>query len=260
MKRRNKPSAWRNILDALHRIYAVKDIKDFPRELMAATESIVPCVTASFDAINLSTGQATNVFHRETPMPREEFMLRWTSLCHEHPGIAFLERGGKATVMQITDFMSQRQFRRTALCQEVFQACGSDYQMGVILPVPGHVVGMAINRDTDFAAKERMFIEYLHPHIVQAFQNAQLFTALQGHKEVDFRVWRNDGLTRRECEVLEWVMEGKRNSEIAVILGAKTRTVGKHVENLLAKLGVETRAAAAAEARRRLQSERVLPF
>lgn len=54
------------------------------------------------------------------------------------------------------------------------------------------------------------------------------------------------GLTPREAEVLAWVAQGKRNSEIAVILGNQTRTVGKHVENVLGKLGAETRSAAAA--------------
>jgi DNA-binding CsgD family transcriptional regulator len=57
------------------------------------------------------------------------------------------------------------------------------------------------------------------------------------------------GLTQRETEVLHWLSEGKRNAEIAVILGTTTRTVGKHLEHIFAKLGVETRAAAAAIAR-----------
>lgn len=51
-------------------------------------------------------------------------------------------------------------------------------------------------------------------------------------------------LTRREREVLAWICEGKRNSEIATILGISVRTVDKHVEHVMAKLGVETRTAA----------------
>ena len=57
------------------------------------------------------------------------------------------------------------------------------------------------------------------------------------------------GLTRRESEVLFWVSEGKRNPEIAVILASTRRTVSKHLEHIFAKLGVETRTAAAALAR-----------
>src|SRR5690242_67047 len=54
-------------------------------------------------------------------------------------------------------------------------------------------------------------------------------------------------LTRRECEVMHWVIEGKRDREIATILGISRRTVEKHVCHILEKLGVETRTAAANE-------------
>lgn len=56
---------------------------------------------------------------------------------------------------------------------------------------------------------------------------------------------RRLGLTRREAEVLAWVAEGKTNSEIATILDMSPRTVQKHMEHVMAKLGVETRTAAA---------------
>ena len=50
-------------------------------------------------------------------------------------------------------------------------------------------------------------------------------------------------LTKRELEVVEWIAEGKRNREIAKILGCSARTVQKHVEHILEKLQVETRTA-----------------
>ena len=56
-------------------------------------------------------------------------------------------------------------------------------------------------------------------------------------------------MTRREGEVLHWIGQGKRNGEIAMILGISLRTVEKHIEHLFAKLGVETRVALAAMAR-----------
>jgi DNA-binding CsgD family transcriptional regulator len=56
-------------------------------------------------------------------------------------------------------------------------------------------------------------------------------------------------LSPREAEVLHWIAEGKSNPAIAVILGVALGTVKQHVERILAKLGVENRAAAAALAR-----------
>ena len=53
-------------------------------------------------------------------------------------------------------------------------------------------------------------------------------------------------LTAREAEVLYWVAKGKTNRDVGDILGASPRTVTKHMEHILPKLGVETRTAAAA--------------
>ncbi|MGE0099929.1 MAG: response regulator [Hydrogenophaga sp.] len=56
------------------------------------------------------------------------------------------------------------------------------------------------------------------------------------------------GLTAREAEVLYWVVKGKINRDIGDILGSSPATVKKHLERIYAKLGVETRTAAAAMA------------
>ncbi len=50
------------------------------------------------------------------------------------------------------------------------------------------------------------------------------------------------GLTPRQAEVAYWVAQGKTNPEIAIILGASPRTIDKHMERVLACLGVENRA------------------
>ena len=55
-------------------------------------------------------------------------------------------------------------------------------------------------------------------------------------------------LTARENEVLRWMAQGKTNVEIAVILSLSRRTVDKHVEHILSKLGVENRACAVLQA------------
>ena len=58
------------------------------------------------------------------------------------------------------------------------------------------------------------------------------------------------GLTRREREVLRLVGRGLTNRQIAATLFISTKTAGVHVSNILAKMGVERRAEAAAVAER----------
>ena len=45
------------------------------------------------------------------------------------------------------------------------------------------------------------------------------------------------GLTKREAEVLFWVSQGKRNAEIATILGTSAKTISKHLERIFPKIG-----------------------
>ncbi|MGH7945018.1 MAG: helix-turn-helix transcriptional regulator [Opitutaceae bacterium] len=59
-------------------------------------------------------------------------------------------------------------------------------------------------------------------------------------------------LTVRECDILHWLMAGKRDREIGVILGCSSRTVSTHVAAILRKTGVSNRQAAVYVARQRL--------
>ncbi len=58
------------------------------------------------------------------------------------------------------------------------------------------------------------------------------------------------GLTQREIEVLRLVAEGRTNAEIAATLFISTRTASTHVANILSKLSLPSRSAAAALAHR----------
>ena len=53
------------------------------------------------------------------------------------------------------------------------------------------------------------------------------------------------GLTERELEVLRLVADGLTDRDIAAALGISPRTIGRHVGNILGKLGVRNRAEAA---------------
>jgi HD-GYP domain-containing protein (c-di-GMP phosphodiesterase class II) len=56
--------------------------------------------------------------------------------------------------------------------------------------------------------------------------------------------WPAD-LTDREVEVLRLIARGRSNREVAERLFISAKTVGRHVENVYAKIGVSSRAAAA---------------
>jgi DNA-binding NarL/FixJ family response regulator len=74
----------------------------------------------------------------------------------------------------------------------------------------------------------------------------QLIEALHGVREREQIVERAELLSAREQEVLELVAQGARNKEIAAALFISEFTVKRHMQNILEKLAVPSRRAAAA--------------
>jgi DNA-binding NarL/FixJ family response regulator len=64
------------------------------------------------------------------------------------------------------------------------------------------------------------------------------------------------GLTPRQAEVAYWVAQGKANAEIGTILGASPRTIDKHMERILERLGLENRASLIVAAAELLRPDR----
>jgi DNA-binding NarL/FixJ family response regulator len=74
----------------------------------------------------------------------------------------------------------------------------------------------------------------------------QLIEALHGLRENELIAEQAGLLSPREREVLDLVADGARNKEIAATLFISEFTVKRHVQNILEKLGVPSRRAAAA--------------
>ena len=79
-----------------------------------------------------------------------------------------------------------------------------------------------------------------------------LRVTLSQHSQEEARLRARLPVTPRESEVLMWLARGKSNRDIAEILGLSPRTVNKHLEQIYAKFGVESRSAAVALAFRSL--------
>lgn len=78
-------------------------------------------------------------------------------------------------------------------------------------------------------------------------QGDRVLTVSRSGDTLVFEETRDElNLTAREREILAWVARGKTNPEISELLWIAPTTVRKHLENVYAKLGVNTRTAAAA--------------
>jgi DNA-binding CsgD family transcriptional regulator len=151
--------------------------------------------------------------------------------------------------LAISDFISDREFRRRGLYAEVCKPLGVRAVMKVFLPTGG-ATGAALVFDTTrsrFAETDRLTLQRVVPHLGQLRRNAlarRTYPALiDSTAAARIKLLR---LTPRERVVLARAAAGETNTVTAQALFVSPGTVRKHLEHIYDKLDVRTRTEAAA--------------
>jgi DNA-binding CsgD family transcriptional regulator len=164
----------------------------------------------------------------------------------EHPFVLyFMQHGPPEGALILSDFLTLPQLRRTRFYQESLLPAN----FGRLISI-GSVSGPGLATLTlarpasapDFSERDRRMVELLQPHFDLARTNIERESLARASRT---RSLSSAGLTPREIEVALWLAQGKTNPETALILDGPVRTIEKHVERILRKLGVDNRVEAA---------------
>lgn len=135
----------------------------------------------------------------------------------------------------------------------------SENRMAFECTLDGQTHQLEIVHERPFDEVERFMARALVRHLTTASRMngpaaAESVPAVEARVGLSREGLREMGLTAMESEIMEAVVRGEGNGEIASRLGRSRRTIEKHMENILGKLGVETRLAAARAVLRWLES------
>ena len=158
----------------------------------------------------------------------------WDSPC------SYPDRSGDVrSVTTVSDFYSTRQWHRTGMYNEYVRPWGGEHEILLCLPA-GHMrtARLILSRGPgpDFTERDRALLTLLRPHLHQAYLDAE------------HRRRPTPKLTPRHWELLRLVAAGHTNAQIARRLSVTEKTVGKHLENIYARLQVSSRTAAVTRA------------
>lgn len=254
---------YRCLLTGIQRVHEQNDLEQLSHTMLEVVERLVACEHLTYNELNLSAGRTLSFFN--VPLESvKNYLPAFERHQDQHPVLkhyrGLVRRGERPTTRKISDVLSRRAFQRTALYAESLRHLDTEFQMVVpIATDEGKAVGIAINRKAaDFSERDRTVLELLRPHLACAYKRAvlrqQLHRLFDPAEEatVAEALREKHGLTHRESQVLFWIIQGKTTPHVAAILDANARTIDKHIEHILAKLGVETRSAAIAMAVERL--------
>jgi DNA-binding CsgD family transcriptional regulator len=235
--------AVKSFLEVVADADTAKSLDAYHAALLAALANVIPCDVLVFNEFQLGPG--ANASARPTvtctaapplePSAAIAPALLETFLCHmaQHPLIQ-LQATGDDGAHRLSDVTSMRGFRHGPLYAEFFRPAEIAHQLTIGSAGPRHrLVGVWLNRTSrDFSEADLLLAALLQPHLQAAERAAR-------------RAVARATLTAREQEVLDLVAAGATNQAVAQALVVSTGTVKKHLDNIYAKLGVGTRAAAA---------------
>jgi DNA-binding CsgD family transcriptional regulator len=167
----------------------------------------------------------------------------------QHPVMNHFLHEDAPEARMISDFLGVTDFHRLGLYGEFFRYLGVEDQLTVTISTraSGHPAGVSIDRGSRaFDEHDRYLLGRLRPHLMAARNNAIHFSkALSARSTEPSGSNALDRLTGRQREILNQLSRGSTNAQIATALDISADTVRKHVENILQRLGLPTRTAAA---------------
>ncbi len=232
-------SQYTRLLDFIADLQQPVDGAHFGARLVSLVGELVPGSVVAVDQIHEPTGKY--LLDHNCPLDAADtarYFARLQQVYQQNPIYPYMQAGGKGPVVRLSDLCSRGTLERTDFYNDIFRPLDLQHQISVIMPRAGWITTLTINRDQDPAQSVTDLLQFASRHISLAHRASQLFGPLHSPAEAIHH------LTQRERDVFHWMREGKRNSEIAIILGCAPRTVEKHVENILHKTSSETRGAA----------------
>jgi DNA-binding CsgD family transcriptional regulator len=224
---------------------------------------LIPCEAAGWNEVDLE-GRSVRA-HIHPPLEFSHAAL--DDLIHTHPLVRNATETGDLGAHTISELLDEDAFHATPIYRRLYRPMGVEDQLGAAIRLESQgLVGVALNRrERSFTEGDRLLLDLLRPHISGAYAHVlhrldarDRAAALEAELESGRRRFvpdperlRRYGLTARESEVIALAGRGLSDREIGDQLVLSTRTVHKHLEHVYEKLGVRTRAEAAAKLRPR---------
>lgn len=223
----------------LERPYRPQDL--MPQSSLQDIASLVPCDDISF--VLIDTDHRWCDFQGFPDIPddwdEETDWLSWEAY-YESPAIHYPQQtGDHRSIVRLSDCHSRRDIQHMKLGAWMGR---THLRHFVSVPVP---VLDAIDRrvvlfrwdGSDFTDREVQLLTLLRPLIVET--HVRRFREMQGRPD----------LTPRQWEILRLLAIGLSNRQVGRRLGISGATVGKHLENAYARMGVNSRTEALARIR-----------
>lgn len=162
------------LLDLVGEAYGFEDLAEYRRGVLEIITRVVPCDRVGYNEITPEESFAITI-----PAFDPSLLPKFAALIYENPLVQRIERTHDGRPYRISDMIDQETFHGLALYKEVFRHIGLEWQVAFTLPARlPLIVGIALARERhDFTDREVQLLGLARPHLIQAYRNAELWSA-----------------------------------------------------------------------------------
>jgi DNA-binding CsgD family transcriptional regulator len=179
----------------IQKLHSPCSLKDLPTRVLSNIETVISSELTFYSSLNLPTQTLASA--QTFPLLDPAEIERIKRVAHQHfythPMVSNFAQTRDGTAHAISDFISSSQlYRLEGVYQQFLRPLEAEDQMGIVLSIPSdnaierqlhHVKEIncvAVCRNQrNFSERDRLVLNLLRPHILQAYQNSRAFTQMR---------------------------------------------------------------------------------
>ena len=231
-------------------IYNTSDLNEMRREVMGLLQHAVPFNNANFFLIEKRDGgrefltDLININTLSNPASEIDSILeRYQEEYAEIDSLHWLYNAKRPLTYRTSDYLSESEFENTTYYKEFYEPFNVHHGAQMVFASGGNCLGLlTLFRPKDqpnFTDTEIFFLDNIKDHM--SVRLRQKSSDKHTPDQSSTALMKKYELTRRECEILELLLEGKEKEQIAEELFIAENTLRRHIYNMYTKMGIQHR-------------------
>lgn len=214
-----KNKDWMMLNGTIYRIYTTEDLREMQRIFLERIRTQIPfdgavfCLADGREEEQVICGETICLEELRASQPQEELY------------------DGQSMVYRETDFAEPGNLRGYGLRMVLVR---NEKFLGTVFFFRSF-------QQEDFQYRDIFLLDMVKEHLAYRLDERKKTQGRQEESRMGEGLAANCGLTRREREILDCIMEGQGNRQIGETLVITENTVKKHILNIYRKLGVRSR-------------------
>lgn len=168
------PQQLKVLLEFVRGFYACHDRDAYISYLLYGISTLIPAELTAIIDIN-NHGRIVEIRMKPSAATYPNFPQHFEHYLPQHPHLIYYQQTGDASAVTLSDLLTQRQFHALEVYRELYRPMRVEYVMNMVLS--GHRPGLiviALHRSRrDFSEQDRLVLNLLRSHLVQAYANAE---------------------------------------------------------------------------------------